>query len=1061
MVFESIIADYAVKYSERFIKNINKEQLKVGIFKGEIRLNNIELSEEGLDSYNLPFVVKGGYLGSLSIDIPWIGLPSKPITVNIDRVFLLLGIQSDMKKFSIRARHTVDRALKLHARDVKKANSSKKDEGPQKAPSKPFKPGYFQSIVMNLQVKVTNIHVRFEDDFSNCWHPWAAGFTLESLSLSTKHVPKSSAEGAERFVTKSIEIAAISVYWDPDTRSSPWNIDTVADMMVTWMPRKARLVPHTYLLRPVSIYGEIALRRTSHHTPCVDVQMNVENIADVRLEKKQFDDLMALMNYLSVYGKFLSAIYYRPSVSALQDPRGWWFYAGRCVLDSIITSKREFAWKNLYRSAIRRRTYTRAYYSKLLGRDTDNVLMKMEEGMAASDIVRYRTQVEDLLRKAGNAVSSTAEGQVFIIGRVRPIQDWDKFELELFDVKPDSRLPLLTSVAKEQMARHKSNMINPKTNALTVRIDLNAREARAVLTDSRVVDLLTAVVQNVKVSLQNRVQSLRADVLIGNMDVKLADAEATSQLLCKQFNPMAPYDVSVPFLRLSLEWVKTKAVYKIKGLDLPKDHHNLPNEWAVLIALAPMDVLVYEPHLLDLSTLFKMGWRRIERKKLFQGTPAELEPIRKQDHTIKLILSGVRMKHIREKALGGLLFQPEGHVIMPGLEISYTNRDFASVFGFLRQSIFAPATLMMDNRSENGYDDRQARPPSRSDYAPSEISPDDDVLYMGSNNQYARQGGAGGLTAQQVDFLQHELEKEQLARKRDSVEAAMRIEMLTTALSEMGKEIADLTPPGFADFDPTQELRLARSRLKQSWAETYTNIRLFSRRRYIVLEEKRIAIYKSNRDYEEDRTPVETYPYSRIQYLELGGSDGEQTDISIKYMPSGLRELKVLFFKFETVEEAVDWIRALSAKKAATASISTPTPSRPASVRSEAIGPGPGPRRSTIMPPTPKSTLISPQQQQRNYVSGPIPSLSAASRPSTSRPANVPINVRPPTPPSAYISRPSSASNLAAQQRPGGSNAGSRRPSFGGARPVATDFLFDVDDRRHSLDQPFRNYQSP
>lgn len=36
-------------------------------------------------------------------------------------------------------------------------------------------------VIRNLQVKVKNIHIRFEDEFTNRSRPFSAGFTLDSL----------------------------------------------------------------------------------------------------------------------------------------------------------------------------------------------------------------------------------------------------------------------------------------------------------------------------------------------------------------------------------------------------------------------------------------------------------------------------------------------------------------------------------------------------------------------------------------------------------------------------------------------------------------------------------------------------------------------------------------------------------------------------------------------------------------------------------------------------------------------------------------------------------------
>lgn len=48
-------------------------------------------------------------------------------------------------------------------------------------------------IIKNLQVKIKNIHFRYEDDFSDPRNPFSLGFTLHNLSFDTtdeKWIPK-------------------------------------------------------------------------------------------------------------------------------------------------------------------------------------------------------------------------------------------------------------------------------------------------------------------------------------------------------------------------------------------------------------------------------------------------------------------------------------------------------------------------------------------------------------------------------------------------------------------------------------------------------------------------------------------------------------------------------------------------------------------------------------------------------------------------------------------------------------------------------------------------------
>jgi vacuolar protein sorting-associated protein 13A/C len=82
------------------------------------------------------------------------------------------------------------------------------------------------TIVGNLKLSISNIHIRYEDLESNPGHPFSAGVTLEKLSAVT--IDES---GKETFITggtldsiqKSVELDRLAFYLDSDM--SPWHID--------------------------------------------------------------------------------------------------------------------------------------------------------------------------------------------------------------------------------------------------------------------------------------------------------------------------------------------------------------------------------------------------------------------------------------------------------------------------------------------------------------------------------------------------------------------------------------------------------------------------------------------------------------------------------------------------------------------------------------------------------------------------------------------------------------------------------------------------------------------
>ncbi|KAF2072652.1 hypothetical protein CYY_006031 [Polysphondylium violaceum] len=87
-MFERFVADLLTRYLGEYIKTLNTENLKIGIWSGNVSLENLELKKNALEKFNLPFTIKEGFLGKLSLKIPWNNLKTEPVIVVIDNLYI-------------------------------------------------------------------------------------------------------------------------------------------------------------------------------------------------------------------------------------------------------------------------------------------------------------------------------------------------------------------------------------------------------------------------------------------------------------------------------------------------------------------------------------------------------------------------------------------------------------------------------------------------------------------------------------------------------------------------------------------------------------------------------------------------------------------------------------------------------------------------------------------------------------------------------------------------------------------------------------------------------------
>ena len=136
-MFESLLANFVTSRAAQFIKHIPQEQLRVGVLRGEIVVDDLELRADCLDGLGLPLTLEAGYVGSLRISIPWSSLGSKPVVAELERVHLILRLQVPKKDRDIetgrqgdmqRHRHSEARTARVRDRQNRDRQRVRKSE---------------------------------------------------------------------------------------------------------------------------------------------------------------------------------------------------------------------------------------------------------------------------------------------------------------------------------------------------------------------------------------------------------------------------------------------------------------------------------------------------------------------------------------------------------------------------------------------------------------------------------------------------------------------------------------------------------------------------------------------------------------------------------------------------------------------------------------------------------------------------------------------------------------------------------------------------------------------
>uniref|UniRef100_A0A3B3WSY8 Chorein N-terminal domain-containing protein n=1 Tax=Poecilia mexicana TaxID=48701 RepID=A0A3B3WSY8_9TELE len=154
MVFESLVSDLLNRFIGDYVENLDKSQLKIGIWGGE-----------SCYEFDVPFKVKAGQIGKLTLKIPWKNLYGDAVVATLDGLYLLVvpGASKSIKYDAAKEERYQQEAKQKELQRIEEALQNK----PQEDKKDTFMEKLATQVIKNLQVKISSIHLRYEDDVSS------------------------------------------------------------------------------------------------------------------------------------------------------------------------------------------------------------------------------------------------------------------------------------------------------------------------------------------------------------------------------------------------------------------------------------------------------------------------------------------------------------------------------------------------------------------------------------------------------------------------------------------------------------------------------------------------------------------------------------------------------------------------------------------------------------------------------------------------------------------------------------------------------------------------------
>ncbi|XP_064421924.1 intermembrane lipid transfer protein VPS13C isoform X2 [Latimeria chalumnae] len=416
MVFESVVADLLNRFLGDYVENLDKSQLKLGIWGGNVVLENLLVKENALSELDVPFKVKAGQIGKLTLKIPWKNLYNEAVVATLDGLCLLVvpgaSIKYDAEKEEKQLQETKQKEVQRIEEALQKAAAKDKSQEEKKDT---FLEKLATQVIKNVQVKITSIHIRYEDDITDSSRPISLGITLGELSLLTadENWKLCVLNEAAKVIYKLVSLDCLCAYWN--VKSSMYYHDS-REQILRQLKGEIASSTHVpedyhYIFRPILASAKLCINTHAEHehkSPKINLNMEVQSIA-IEMTKPQYLSMIDLLESVDYMVRNIPYRKYRPDVPLHKNSRLWWNYAIESILEVHIRRHcRMWSWTNIKKQRECLKSYKNIYKNKLIqskvSEETQKQCQDFEKSLDVFNITLARQQAQVEAIRSGHKV---------------------------------------------------------------------------------------------------------------------------------------------------------------------------------------------------------------------------------------------------------------------------------------------------------------------------------------------------------------------------------------------------------------------------------------------------------------------------------------------------------------------------------------------------------------------------------------------------------------------------------------------------------------------------------
>lgn len=303
-MFEAILERLLKKILGEYFEGFDSSNIGVGLWSGEVVIQNVRLKASAIAKLGFPFLLKYSFIRSLRLKIPWKSLTSSKIEIYFNGLYIVMGEQPE-KDWVIRDVNLISRRKRevdTFAEEVMKKYDERRNTKPEEEDG--FKDRLLLRIIDNLQVSISDIHIRYEDDQAG----YDFGLTLEHFKLTTvnkngqdEFIDRSKPEYKNEPLRKRLELRNFGVYWSSKSKPLQAPNDLAFQQSMSALVQKTTDQRKPDYLILISSEAKLLQRNKGNFEVAeTTLEVSIKQLA-VYLENRQVQQMITLSETLQRY----------------------------------------------------------------------------------------------------------------------------------------------------------------------------------------------------------------------------------------------------------------------------------------------------------------------------------------------------------------------------------------------------------------------------------------------------------------------------------------------------------------------------------------------------------------------------------------------------------------------------------------------------------------------------------------------------------------------------------------------------------------------------------------